>query len=147
VLAVLDEGQKLRKEVDRLTRELARQHFASILGQAQEVEGVSVLSAQVDAPTVETLREMCDWFRERIGSGVVILGTVIDGKPAIVSAVTADLTGRGLHAGNLVKVVAQKVGGGGGGRPTMAQAGGRDPDALPAALATVPALVRESLDR
>jgi alanyl-tRNA synthetase len=147
VLAVLDEQQRLHKEIDRLNRQLARQRFTSILARAQDVDGVSVLAAQVDAPNVETLREMCDWFREQMGSGVIVLGTVIGDKPSIVSAVTSDLTGRGLHAGNLIRIVAQAVGGGGGGRPTMAQAGGRDPGRLPEALAIVPKLVRESLDR
>ncbi|MFN2133704.1 MAG: alanine--tRNA ligase [Anaerolineae bacterium] len=145
VLAVLDEQQRLRKEIEQLNRELAKQRFSTVLEQAEKVSGVSVLAAQVDAPNVETLREMCDWFRERIGSGVVVLGTVIDGKPSIVSAVTQDLTKRGLHAGSLAKVVAQKVGGGGGGRATLAQAGGRDASRLPEALASVPGLVRESL--
>ncbi|MFN2154818.1 MAG: DHHA1 domain-containing protein, partial [Anaerolineae bacterium] len=145
VLAVLDEQQRLHKEIEQLNRELAKQRFSTVLERAEKVSGVSVLAAQVDAPNVETLREMCDWFRERIGSGVVVLGTVIDGKPSIVSAVTQDLTKRGLHAGSLAKVVAQKVGGGGGGRATLAQAGGRDASRLPEALASVPGLVRESL--
>ncbi len=145
VLAVLDEQQRLRKEIERLNREMARQRFSSLMAQAEEVAGVPVLAARVDAPNVETLREMCDWFRERVGSGVIVLGTVIDGKPSIVSAVTVDLTARGLHAGSLVRAVAQKVGGGGGGRPTLAQAGGRDPSRLPEALAGVSDLVRESL--
>lgn len=147
VLSVLDEQQRLRKEVERLQREAARQRFTLLLDQAQNVDGVSVLAAQVDAPSVDTLREMCDWFRDHIGSGVVVLGTVIDGRPSLVSAVTSDLNARGLHAGNLIKVVAKAVGGGGGGRPTMAQAGGRDAGQLPEALAMVPFLVRESLDR
>jgi alanyl-tRNA synthetase len=104
-----------------------------------------VLAAQVDAPAVDTLREMCDWFREQMGSGVIVLGAAIGDRPSFVSAVTPDLVERGLHAGNLIRAVAQAVGGGGGGRPTMAQAGGRDPDRLPDALALVPQLVREAL--
>ncbi|MBN1641903.1 MAG: alanine--tRNA ligase [Anaerolineae bacterium] len=145
VLSALDEQQRLRKEIESLRRELAKQQFTTLLAEAQDVGGVSVLAARVDAPNVETLREMCDWFRERVGSGVVVLGAVIEGKPSIVSAVTQDLTTRGVHAGTLVRAVAQAVGGGGGGRPTMAQAGGRDASQLPAALALVPELVRESL--
>jgi alanyl-tRNA synthetase len=144
-LALLDDVQQLRKEIDRLNRELARHNFASILDRAQAVEGVSVLSTQVDAPNAETLREMCDWFRERMGSGVVVLGTVLSGRPSLVASVTLDLVKRGLHAGRLIKEVAGAVGGGGGGRPTMAHAGGRDPDRLNEALALVPDLVRDSL--
>ena len=75
-----------------------------------------MLTAQVDADTMETLREMSDWFRDRLGSGVVVLGTVIDDKPLMIASVTQDLTGRGLHAGKLVKAVAAVVGGGGGGK-------------------------------
>jgi alanyl-tRNA synthetase len=146
VLSVLDEQQRLRKEIEALHRDLARQQFTTLLDESEDVGGVTVLAARVDAPNMETLREMCDWFRERVGSGVVVLGSVIEGKPSIVSAVTADLTKRGLHAGNLVRDVAKAVGGGGGGRPTMAQAGGRDASRLPDALAMVPRLVRESLD-
>ncbi len=145
VLALLDDQQQLRKEIERLNRELARRRFVSILDTAESVEGVSVLAAQVDAPNVETLREMCDWFREQIGSGVVVLGTVISGRPSLVAAVTADLVERGLHAGRMVKEVAKTVGGGGGGKPTMAHAGGRDAGQLSAALARVPDLVRQSL--
>ena len=146
MLSVLDEQQGLRKEIASLRRDLAKQQFSALLADAQDVGGVPVLAALVDAPNVETLREMTDWFRERAGSGVVVLGTVIDGKPLIVSAVTPDLTKRGVHAGSIVRTVAQVVGGGGGGRPTMAQAGGRDASQLPDALALVAGLVQESLD-
>jgi alanyl-tRNA synthetase len=145
VLALLDDFQQLRREIERLNRELARHNFAAILDRAQVVEGVSVLSTQVDAPNAETLREMCDWFRERMGSGVVVLGTVVSGRPSLVASVTSDLVGRGLHAGRLIKEVAGAVGGGGGGKPTMAHAGGRDPDRLGEALARVPDLVRDVL--
>jgi alanyl-tRNA synthetase len=144
-LTLLDDVQQLRKEIERLNRELARHSFASILDQAQTVEGISVLSAQVDAPNAETLREMCDWFRERMGSGVVVLGAVVSGRPSLVASVTQDLVERGVHAGQLIKEVASVVGGGGGGRPTMAHAGGRDADRLPEALARVSGLVKAFL--
>jgi alanyl-tRNA synthetase len=145
VLSLLDDQQQLRKEIERLNRELARRRFVSVLDKAEKVEGVSVLAAQVDVPNVETLREMCDWFRERIGSGVIVLGTVISGQPSLVAAVTEDLVARGLDAGRMVKEVARTVGGGGGGKPTMAHAGGRDAAKLSAALARVPDLVRAGL--
>ena len=145
VLSLLDEQQRLRKEIERLNRELAQYRLRSLLERVEEVEGVPVLAARVDAPDVETLREMCDWFRDRVGSGVIVLGTVHSGKPLLVAAITADLARRGLHAGRLIQRVAKAVGGGGGGRPTMAQAGGRDPGRLPDALSMVPGLVREML--
>ena len=89
------------------------------------------------------LREMSDWFRDRLGSAVVVLGAVLEGKPTIIATVTDDLVKRGLHAGKLVKEVAQIVGGGGGGKPTMAQAGGKDAAYLGDALAKVEPLVGE----
>jgi alanyl-tRNA synthetase len=146
VLSLLDDQQKLRKEIESLHRELARQRFAAILEQTQAVDGVSVLAALVEAPNVETLREMCDWFREQIGSGVVVLGAEVEGRPSLVAAVTSDLVDRGVHAGRLVKDVARVVGGGGGGRPTMAHAGGRDAERLPEALGTVGEWVRSALN-
>nr|NIO70999.1 alanine--tRNA ligase [Anaerolineae bacterium] len=103
--------------------------------------GVKVLAAQVDADTMETLREMSDWFRDRLGSGVIVLGAAMDGRPGFVAAVTPDLVERGLHAGQLVKAVAQVVGGGGGGKPTLAQAGGKDVSKVGDALQIVPGLV------
>jgi len=145
VLALLDDHQRLRKEIDGLNRELARQQFAAILEQTQTIGDVSVLASLVEGPNVETLREMCDWFREQIGSGVVVLGADIEGRPSLVAAVTSDLVERGVHAGRLVQEVARVVGGGGGGRPTMAHAGGRDSGRLPEALETVGTFVRTAL--
>jgi alanyl-tRNA synthetase len=84
---------------------------------------------------------MGDWLRDKLGSGVVVLGTVLNDKPQILAVVTPDLVKRGYHAGNLVKALAQAVGGGGGGRPDMAQAGGRDAGKLEQALSDVPALL------
>jgi alanyl-tRNA synthetase len=137
--------QGLEKKVEKLQRELARQDFEQLLDRVQDVEGVNVLSAQVEATNAAMLREMSDWFRDRMGSGVIVLGAVLSGKPSLVAAVTPDLVEQGLHAGNLVKAVAQEVGGGGGGKPTMAQAGGRDASRLPEALSHVPGLVEQSL--
>ncbi len=145
VLGVMDQVQGLEKTVAALRRELARRDFERTLSRAQTIDGVSVLAAKVDVADVATLREMSDWFRDRLGSGVIVLGAVLGGKPSFVAAVTPDLVGRGLHAGNLVKAIAHKVGGGGGGRPTMAQAGGHDVARLDEALGLVAELVRQAL--
>jgi alanyl-tRNA synthetase len=88
---------------------------------------------------------MSDWLREKLGSGVVVLGAVVNEKPALIASVTSDLTSRGLHAGNIIKPVATAVGGSGGGRPNMAQAGGKDPTKLGDALALVAGVVEKSL--
>jgi alanyl-tRNA synthetase len=89
---------------------------------------------------------MTDWLRTRLGSVVLVLGAIIAEKPSFVAAVTPDLVEKGLMAGNVIKRVARVVGGGGGGRPTLAQAGGRDPRRLDEALALVPKVVQELLN-
>jgi alanyl-tRNA synthetase len=139
------QAQESDKQIKELQRKLARLEFEKLLGQAHEVCGVNVVSLKVDAPDEAMLREMSDWFRDRLGSGVVVLGTVIEDKPRLIATVTQDLTKQGLHAGNLVKSLAQVVGGGGGVRPTMAQAGGKDPALLDQALAKVDTLVCEAV--
>jgi alanyl-tRNA synthetase len=147
VLALMGQLQDSEKAVENLERQLARQDFDRLLDQTQQVGDVHLLSALVDVSDLSMLREMCDWFRDRLGSGVVVLGAVVGGKPSFVAAVTPDLVERGLHAGKLVKAVAQKVGGGGGGKPTLAQAGGRDVSKMGEALDLVPELVAESVEQ
>jgi len=145
VVVLTEAIQTQEKTIARQRREMARRDFESLLSQVQDVNGVPVLAAKVEATNMETLREMTDWFRERLPSGVILLGAVINGKPGFVAAVTSDLVKRGLHAGKLVKATAQIVDGGGGGKPTMAQAGGRDASKLTEALDAVPGRVKESL--
>ncbi|RLC89196.1 MAG: alanine--tRNA ligase [Chloroflexi bacterium] len=145
VLSLLDELQGARKEITRLQEQLARREFEALLEQVQSVAGVSLLSARVTAPSMEVLREMTDWFRDRLGSGVVVLGTVLGERPALVAAVTPDLVKRGVNAARLVRGLARIVGGGGGGRPTLAQAGGRDPSRLDEALRQAPHMLEEQL--
>ncbi|MGB2754645.1 MAG: DHHA1 domain-containing protein, partial [Phycisphaerae bacterium] len=111
----------------------------------QPVEGVPVLVAQVEGADANALREACDAVRRKQGSILVVLGSCEGGKVNLVAAATKDLVAKGLHAGNLVREVAKAVGGGGGGRPDLGQAGGKSPEALPAALAGVPDLVRKQL--
>jgi alanyl-tRNA synthetase len=146
VLRLMGELHDRQKEITELRRDLARLEFEALLHQVQEVEDVQVLAARVQAADMDTLREMTDWFRNRLESVVIVLGAVIDGKPNFVAASTPDLVERGLKAGSVVKLVARVVGGGGGGRPTLAQAGGRDPDRLDEALATVPQVIKELLE-
>jgi alanyl-tRNA synthetase len=94
---------------------------------------------------VDTLREMTDWFRDKVASGVVVLGTVLENdRPQLVAAVTKDLTKR-IQAGNIIREVARIIGGGGGGRPDMAQAGGKDAEALDEALRRAEAVIAEAL--
>jgi alanyl-tRNA synthetase len=133
-LSLLSELQAARKEIGRLQEQLAHREFETLLDQVQPVAGVSLLSARVAASEMEILREMTDWFRDRMVSGVVVLGTVLEDRPALVAAVTDDLVARGVDAAKLVREIARVVGGGGGGKPTLAQAGGRDATKLDEAL-------------
>jgi len=130
-----------RKEIARLRRELARRQVDVLVSQVQQVNGVQVVAGQVDVADADGLREMTDWIRQRLGSAVVVLGAVIEERPQLVAAVTPDLVERGYHAGRLVNAVAELVGGRGGGRPNLAQAGGRDASRLPGALSRVPELL------
>ena len=100
---------------------------------------------KVDAADTEALRVRCDALRDRMGDGVIVLGAAVDGKPRIIASVSDELVKRGLHAGKIVKAVAEAVGGGGGGRPTMAEAGGSDVGGLDAGLALVTDLVESAL--
>jgi alanyl-tRNA synthetase len=135
--------QEKEKEIKQLQRKVARAEFEELLTQAHQVAGVNVIALKVAAPDATMLREMSDWFRDKLGSAVVVLATVSEGKPSLIATVTEDLTKRGLHAGNIIKAVAQVVGGGGGGKPSMAQAGGKDASRLDEGLAQVDELVRQ----
>ena len=143
--ALSDELREQRHTLQELQRKLAASSVDSLLDQVAEVRGIRVLAARVDVTEVNTLREMCDHFRDKLGSAVVALGAVIENKPILVVAVTQDLIDRGLHAGKLAGSAAQRMGGGGGGRPNMAQAGGKDASHLAESLGTVPGLVAEML--
>ena len=145
VLRMMGTVHDLEKAQADLRRDLARMEFEMLLQQVQDVDGIRVLAAQVKVADADTLREMTDWFRNRLGSGVIVLGAVINDKPSLVAAVTPDLVERGLKAGALVQQAARVVGGGGGGKPTLAQAGGRDPGRLGEALALVPRLVGDAV--
>ncbi len=146
VLALLEENQTLTKQLEKIRRESAQREVEALMGKVEQVNGVSVLSAQVTADTSDMLREMSDWFRDRLKTGVVVLGTVMDKRPILIAAVTPDLVTRGLDAGKIVRQVAQILGGGGGGKPTLAEAGGKDAAKLPDALAMVKQIVAESVN-
>ena len=141
--ALLSDVDSQRKAIRDLQRRLARVETNRVVDEVREVNGIKVLATEVEAPSMETLREMTDWLRDRLGSGVIVLGAAMGGKPGFVAAVTPDLVERGLKADALVKEVAAVVGGGGGGRPTLAQAGGKDCHRIDEALSRVPDLVSQ----
>ena len=145
VEALEAELKQTNRELDQVRIEVANQAFKQKMDDVREISGVPVLSALIPNADVDALRSLADQFRQKHPSGVVVLGTVINEKPSLIAAVTPDLISRGLKAGDLIKRVALVVGGGGGGRPDMAQAGGKDPAKLPEALAQVESYIQENL--
>jgi len=136
VEALLDRSRRLEKEVEQLKSKLASGQGGDLSAQAVDVAGIKLLAARIDGADAKSLRGVVDGLKAKLGSSVVVLAAVEDGKVALVASVSADLVGR-VKAGELVGHVAAQVGGKGGGRPDFAQAGGTDPDKLAGALAGV----------
>ncbi|NPV72975.1 MAG: alanine--tRNA ligase [Pelotomaculum sp.] len=134
VEGLLQTVRDLEAENEVLQARLARYQVQDLMDRLREVKGVKVLAGQAAAPDMDSLRGMVDLLRDRVGSGVIVLGSAGENRVNLVAAVTKDLVEKGLHAGKLVKELAPVVGGGGGGRPEMAQAGGKDPSRLKEAL-------------
>jgi alanyl-tRNA synthetase len=126
----------------KLKSRLASGQGTDLAGQAVDVKGAKVVAATLDGADARTLREAVDRLKEQLKSAAIVLGAVADGRVSLIAGVTADLTGK-LQAGELVNFVAQQVGGKGGGRPDMAQAGGTEPGKLDAALQSVRAWVEQ----
>jgi alanyl-tRNA synthetase len=133
------------KEVEKLRTQLVASAFDDQLDETEEINGIPVLKTILPDADMDALREMADKFRQKYESGVAVLASDMGGKPLLIAAVTEDLVGRGLHAGKLVGKIAKVVGGGGGGRPTLAQAGGKDAEKLSEALDQVAVYIRENL--
>ncbi len=137
---LLARQKELEKEVHRLTARLSLADLDQMIEKGREVEGIKVVTSRVLLDSPRTLREMGDRVRDKLGAGIAVLGGEFQGKVALLAIVGKDLTKR-FHAGNIVKEVAAKVGGRGGGRPDMAQAGGTMVDKLPEALDSVPEII------
>jgi alanyl-tRNA synthetase len=144
VKALTDELASERKRSASLEQELSRYTVQSLLDKAEKINGITVLSARVPPTSFEILRQMGDSLKDRLKSAVIVLGTVYDGKPGFVAMVTPDLVSRGINAGDIVKQVAGVTGGGGGGKPNMAQAGGKDKNKLDDALGIVKQLIEKA---
>ena len=134
VKVLIGELEAERKKGISLERELSRKVAEDLPARAEQVSGVTVLAARVPALTMPILREMGDILRDRLRSGVIVLGTVYNGKPGFLAMVTPDLVARGIHAGDIINQVAKVAGGGGGGKAAMAQAGGKDASKVDEAL-------------
>lgn len=144
VRAALERTRVLEKELQQLKEQAAAQESANLSSKAEEINGVKLLVSELAGVEPKMLRTMVDDLKNQLGSTVVVLATVADGKVSLIAGVSKDVTDR-VKAGELVGMVAQQVGGKGGGRPDMAQAGGTDASALPAALASVKGWVSAKL--
>jgi len=136
IAQVMDNVRNLEKELARFKSKLAASRGDELADQAADVKGMKVLAAALDGADAKALRETLDKLKDRLKSAAIVLAAVEGGKVTLIAGVTADLTSK-IKAGELVNFVAQQVGGKGGGRPDMAQAGGTSPDKLPEALASV----------
>jgi alanyl-tRNA synthetase len=132
----LDQIKQLERQLEGLKRKAAGSQAQGLLDEVREVKGVRVVAAQVQNADREALRQMADTLRQKLGSGVVVLASAEDGKVALITAVTKDLIPR-LHAGKIVQELAKMVGGSGGGRPDLAEAGGKDTSAIESTLGNV----------
>ena len=131
---MMSENKALHSEVESLKSRMAQDAVGDVMDQVKEVKGVKLLAAEVDGVDMNGLRDLGDQLKEKLGDGVVVLASANDGKVSLMATATDGAMKMGAHAGNLVKGIAGCVGGGGGGRPNMAQAGGKNPAGIPDAL-------------
>jgi alanyl-tRNA synthetase len=140
-----DQLREANKRIEALERQIARGETGGMSQQVREVDGVKVLTGRTSAASMDALREAGDQLRDKLGSGVVVLGAVIDGEPKLIAMVTKDVIERGVRAGDIIKEISPAVGGRGGGAPHMAQGGGKDPEGLDRALEMVTEVVAGKL--
>ncbi|MCK5195988.1 MAG: alanine--tRNA ligase, partial [Desulfobulbaceae bacterium] len=138
--------KEMEKEIGRLNARLSVADLDSLINQCQEIDGVKVVVAEISLDSAKTMREVGDKVREKLASGVAVLAGKLKGKVSLLAIVSDDLTGK-LHAGKIIKDIAVVVGGSGGGRADMAQAGGTMTDKLPEALRKVTEVVKKELSR
>lgn len=142
---LLDDYESLRTELGKVRQEWVKKEFLDKLSEKTLISNIPVIAVELKGADLDTLRQMADLFREKNPTGVVVLGSVINDKPMIITAVTEDLVKRGINAGELVRHAAALIGGSGGGRPVLAQAGGKDAARLPEALASIVDLLKEKI--
>ena len=143
VQRIQEETDDLRRQLATLERQNSLQAAEILLDSKQDIKGVSVLSARTEASNADSMREISDWLRDKMGSGIVVLGAVINDRPTISVGITRDLVDGGADARDYARDLGRIIGGGGGGRPDMAQAGGRNADKLDDAIAAAADIVRQ----
>ena len=139
------ENKELHSEVESLKSKLAKDAMGDVMDQVEEVAGVKVIAVSVEDMDMNGLRDLGDQLKEKIGEGVVVIASSANGKVSLMATATDEAMKKGAHAGNLIKAIASCVGGGGGGRPNMAQAGGKNPAGIPDALAKVKEVLAEQI--
>jgi alanyl-tRNA synthetase len=144
--SLMEELDVARRDREVADRRLAASSAEGLLERRQDVDGVALVAAKVTAARVEALRDMGDWLRDKLGSGVVVLGSVVEERPMLIAMVTSDLVADGLDASKIARGAAKAIQGGGGGRPDVAQAGGRNAEGLDEALRLVPGLLQRKGD-
>lgn len=142
---VLAENKELRAEVESLKSKLAKDAMGDVTDQITEVKGLSLLVARIEGVDMNGLRELGDQMKEKLGEGVIVLASAVDGKVSLMAMATEGAVKQGAHAGNLIKGIASLVGGGGGGRPNMAQAGGKNPAGIDEAIGKVKEVLEAQL--
>lgn len=142
---VLAENKELRAEVESLKSKLAKDAMGDVTDQITEVKGLPLLAARIEGVDMNGLRELGDQMKEKLGEGVIVLASAVDGKVSLMAMATEGAVKQGAHAGNLIKGIASLVGGGGGGRPNMAQAGGKNPAGIDDAIGKVKEVLEAQL--
>jgi alanyl-tRNA synthetase len=145
VTQIQEKNKLLEKELEQLKSQLAKSAGSDLANQAVDVDGINVLAAAIEGSDGKTLRDLVDQLKDKIGNAAVVLATVQGEKVTLIAGVSKEVTNR-VRAGDLVNSVAVKVGGKGGGRPDMAQAGGNNPAGLDAALQSVPEWVKQQIN-
>ena len=142
---LISENKALHGEVESLKSKMAQDAAGDILNQVKEVAGVKLLASELDGVDMNGLRDLGDQLKEKLGEGVVVLASENGGKVSLMVTATEGAMKKGAHAGNLIKAIAGCVGGGGGGRPNMAQAGGKNPAGIAEALEKAAAVLGEQV--
>jgi alanyl-tRNA synthetase len=142
---LVEDLNRVRRQTVELRSKLIQQKFQEQINKVPLIRDINVMVIRLDDVEIETMRNLCDQFRQKYPSGIIIIGSVINDRPLVIAAVTEDVNARGINAGDLVKVAAKKLGGSGGGKPTIAQAGGKDPARLDEALNNISRYIEENL--
>ncbi len=145
--ALQGEIKALQSENEKLKNQMAKDAVGNVMDQVVEINGVKLLAVSLKDTGMNELRTLGDQFKEKLGNGVVVIASAAEGKVNLMATATDEAVKAGAHAGNLIKGIAALVGGGGGGRPNMAQAGGKNPDGIPAALEKAAEVLKEQLSK